>query len=222
MSAVEKEVFRSLRFAARPRTPFAIDEEALIQFDVPHDEVSFDLVDALRSSWPVEVDVSPMSNVDMDIGISITASPSPFEDILSSKLINAKMTLARHAPAEDVFRRMSELIDFAADEYPETDIPSARSLSAALTFLEDNNDLPSPLLGLTSPGNVWAEWIKEDGSSRVALEFRKNGSITLAATFPDTDEPLRQASDLSGNLGPSSVSEKLRATPSFSWILEGS
>src|SRR5690606_31122182 len=104
--------------------------------------------------------------------------------------------------------RLLQLLDIAGDEYPETEIPGLQMLTSVLGFFRGRRDILPPLLTLTSTGNVWAQWTGSQ-NRMAALEFKRDGSVNLAAFFPDSDEPLRQAS-IASNMSWKAASREIR------------
>lgn len=147
-----------------------------------------------------------------------TGFHNPFQDVVETKVHAAKITMQKHAGSKvraHLVRRLLELVDMAADEYPETDIPNQQTLDSVLSLFSMRRDVRDPMLGLTAAGSIWAEW--RDGTQSAAIEFLRNGSVNLVAFVPDPEEPLRPAS-IAANLSWRSAARELRANPALAWI----
>jgi hypothetical protein len=145
---------------------------------------------------------------------------SPFDELREDRVRLAKDVL-RHATRErfaipTIVQKLDALIDDAQEEFPETQIPSAQSIVSTLAFFMDHRNLQIAALSLTPSGNPWAEW-HGDAERSAAIEFLPNGSIGLAAMFPDADEPWRRTS-IAGNFGRREAGSLLHQFGSLHWI----
>jgi hypothetical protein len=147
----------------------------------------------------------------------------PFTEVLETKVREAHATIVewqmrQHAqPA--LVQRLHELVASARDEYPETEIPNRRVLESALSFFRARRELQTPMFAVTSQGGVWAEWRGEQGRS-AALEFVRNGSVNLAAFFPDPEQPLATGA-LSGVFTWKSAAKAVHSTETLRWMRTG-
>lgn len=238
MSAAEKEVLRRLPTKLRGRWLSSADEDVLVVDEKPRDattERTYLVADA--QNWPstpwslateyytLALKTTAAARYADDYvfvaALTDTEPSSPFDALVAEKAARAKATIsATTTGLAAIGRRLDSLVDLAKEEYPATEIPDVASLASAIGFFSTVEGLSKPLLGLTSSGNVWAEWFKRrDRQDRVALEFRKNGSITLAATFRDPTEPLRRSSVVHGNLSAKVAADRLRADITLSWVM---
>jgi hypothetical protein len=143
----------------------------------------------------------------------------PFEDVVNAKVQTAKATTQHYVsrgltPA--IGQRLTTLIDAAREEYPETDIPNQSVLESALQFLRSRKDLQTPLFALTSVGGLWLEWRGAEGRA-AALEFKRDGSVNLAAFYPDPEQPL-QMSSRAISMSWQSASREIKSNKGLSWL----
>lgn len=230
MSAVEKEVLRRLPTKLREQWLIGADED-FVGTTERASSTSVSTQGWARAAWSVAAEyyahafqTTAAARVAGDWVFVTTGTEtepnSPFDSLVAAKAARAKRAIAGAAGLGAIYRRLDNLVDLAKDEYPATEIPDADSLASAISFFTMVEGLSKPLLGLTSAGNVWAEWFKRrDRQERVALEFRRGGSITLAATFRDPSEPLRRSSAVHGNLSARNAAERLRADIALRWVI---
>jgi hypothetical protein len=148
---------------------------------------------------------------------------STFDEVYASRLNAANSWLSR-ARATHQPRARREILDRLDDLLAETaqtgdeDVPTRQSLDSAAEFFSSRSDLSQPMLSVTPNGNVWAEWAGANGR-RVALEFLGNGSVNLAAIFPDSERMWRKDS-FAANLSKAAASAQIRNNAELHWLVE--
>ena len=145
---------------------------------------------------------------------------SPFEELPDTRARRATALveewLAKRQVTASTAKRLLELINIAHEEYPETEIPSEESLLSTLRFFRGVRDhLRSPSITLTASSGVWIEW--RSNAKRAALEFKRDGSVNLAAFYPDPDQPMMPAS-FAGHYSWKSVSQEIRQKRGLEWL----
>ncbi len=83
--------------------------------------------------------------------------------------------------------RMHELVGYAKDEYPETDIPSYTSIAALRRFLTAHARLAAPSISLLPSGSIWLSW--RDGAVRAGLSIFRDGSASFGLLLPGRVRP---------------------------------
>jgi hypothetical protein len=145
---------------------------------------------------------------------------NPFEEFVRSKVRAAHAAIDTWVSEKNadpaLARRIADLVDMAAEEYPDTEIPSRHVLDNVFGFFRTGAALRRPLLALTSPGGVWAEW-HVDETHTAALEFRRNGLVNLAAFYPDPNDPLAVAA-LTVSFGWKSAARHVHNNPALRWL----
>jgi len=189
---------------------FAVGVPMVFETSLTH----FDMPAALliAKEWPQNVLVLTTAECDQR---------DPFIELRDTKVNAAKATIAfwalnREAGAALV-RRLTELVDMACEEYPDTEIPGQQTLDSVFSFFRARKDVRDPTVTLTASGGVWLEW-RPDPHHSAALEFRRNGLVNLAALFPDPDQPLVRGA-LTGNYSWKSAAREIRTNTALSWLL---
>jgi hypothetical protein len=144
---------------------------------------------------------------------------SPFDELLESKLGNARRAIQRlrsdGVPAA-ILEKLNGLIDAAEEEYPTADIPGEQSLASAAAFLRQHEHMCTPIYSLTPAGNVWLQW-RADGGRVTAMQFLANGTANIVGSYPDPAEPWRRGS-AALNSSVKTAGALLAASP-MRWIL---
>lgn len=90
------------------------------------------------------------------------AALSPLEQFQQDKVRYAKAVTQQLRNVNDRFTphasRILDLVDAAAEEYPETDIPSPATITAFSQVLSRMPDMRPPELSLLSSGALWLSW----------------------------------------------------------------
>lgn len=144
---------------------------------------------------------------------------NPFDSVLNAKVETATGTIQHYVSrglASAIGQRLIALVDAAREEYPETDIPNQHVLESAIQFLRSRKNLQVPLFALTSVGGVWVEWRGAAGRA-AALEFKRDGTVNLAAFYPDPEQPL-QMSSRAMSMSWQSASREIRDNAELSWL----
>jgi hypothetical protein len=143
-----------------------------------------------------------------------------FNEILGQKIAAAKYLIEEWATEKGantaVVTRLADLVDAAAEDYPELEIPNRQALTSVFELLRSLKELRTPQFGVASNGGVWAEWRGVEQRA-TALEFLRDGTVNLAAFFPDPKNPLRSAS-LTANYSWRSLASFLSETRSLQWL----
>lgn len=129
--------------------------------------------------------------------LSFYAPSGAGNEWLSTKVATAKIAVRSwmsKAPAqrEAIGERLLDLIDAAAEDHPEIEVPNQVVLGAVFKFFESEHGLSRPKLTLTPPGGVWAQWRQGDDRA-VGLHFKADG-VNLIASVPRPGALFRTAS----------------------------
>lgn len=175
--------------------------------------------DLVRQLPTLRIDLT-IDDASIDWAVAGLRESSPFDELFVTRIDEAEYTLASESSRQNLIPnlvvRLEDLIAAAKEEYPETKIPTPQSISSALTFFASNPQLREPTLSLTPGGNVWAEW--RIGANRsAAIEFLRNGSLIIAAIYPDPVETWRRTS-LAGNFSFRDVRTLMRRGGVLAWI----
>jgi hypothetical protein len=83
--------------------------------------------------------------------------------------------------------RLHELVDFARDEYPETDIPSHTSIATLGRFFSGYPGIVAPELSLLPSGSLWLSWKKPGANS--GLSIFRDGSMSFGLVVSGSGRP---------------------------------
>jgi hypothetical protein len=145
----------------------------------------------------------------------------PFMELLDDKVAEAKNLIAEWALAKGaesaLVQRLSDLVNDARDESPETDVPSTQALTSVFSLFRTLPTLPKARLAVAGAAGIWAEWVKDQHHS-LALQFLRNGSVNVAAFFLDPEDHMR-AGSYASNFSWKKAAKALRTDDALNWVM---